>query len=236
VEYDPFTDEAIEKLSDAIRDAQTAPSGHSDSLVYEVFPHITVDITSSPDAPMPWSLYWGRFKSVTERLREAKALDLYRPDILVGITNGGAIFADLLERDVEYTCPITSLWAKREAVKYFENPINAGVLAGIKESVKQKSSNEVRLLLLDDIVARGNTFRQAYGFIKEYAPEWHVRFLPLMYKEERNYRTLVTGGPNEQPLNRILWKHPKFDLADETIHEMHMVKWRTLPYEKEIAS
>jgi hypoxanthine phosphoribosyltransferase len=226
IAYDPFkTEIAIENLCNAIKAAQADANDRPDSPVYEVFPNLEVTNSESGDRPMPWSVYWAKLNAIRLKLQEAKKANTYNPDIIVGISNGGAIVADLLILNREYDCPMVSFWADRKSMKaIFENEINISIVKGITAFLRKEPS-ETRILLIDDYISSANTCHQAMDFIRQYIPNCHIRFLPLLYREDRNLQRVE---------KEIVWKHRAFNYSDETIHQIHQVYWHKFPYEKDI--
>jgi hypoxanthine phosphoribosyltransferase len=151
----------------------------------------------------------------------------YKPDALIGITNGGAIFADLLGRQVGYRCPILSLWANRAMTDYFHNAINDAICQGITNHLahtEPKTTNP-KLLLVDDIVASGHTYRHAINYLRDRMPESDISFMPLFFRNENNFREVE---------NMFVWRQTKFGFSYDEIAEMHRVNWHRFPYEKDI--
>jgi orotate phosphoribosyltransferase-like protein len=176
IDYSPFRrDEAVQHLSSYISKVLIAPEHEraTDSLVYDVLRSMQVHFNEAFDGedvapPMPWSTYWARLARIAGKLREASVEGHYKPDALIGITNGGAIFADLLGREVGYRCPILSLWANRAMTDYFHNPINDAICQGIVDYLKKTDPKitKPKLLLVDDIVASGHTYRHAINYLR----------------------------------------------------------------------
>lgn len=113
IDYNSFRrNQAIEELASYLSEGKS-----TDSVVYDVLPTMEVHLNEPLEGDenitpsMPWSIYWERLLRISAKLQEAAAEGQYRPDVLVGITNGGAMFADLLARKMSYEGPIVSLWA-----------------------------------------------------------------------------------------------------------------------------
>jgi hypoxanthine phosphoribosyltransferase len=233
IEYNPWRKtETIGRLSSAIRQAKEASPTRTDSLVYEVYRSLQVNFNEATegDQPMPWSTYWEKFGRIATILQEASADGRYVPDVVVGMTNGGAVFADLLVRKVGYECPLVALWANRRAAdgQYFENAINHSLCDGIVK-ITRKDKKDIRLLLVDDIIASGTTFTQATRFLRGvFGENSHLRFLPLLYRGDKTSKDIEKL--------RMIWRHDKFKYDERTINGLHVVNWHRFPYEKDIRS
>ena len=201
-----------------------------DSLVYDSLEalHVQFKIKSrevDPGAPsMPWEIYWEKVQTIKKALQNKLKDGLYIPSVVVGITNGGGMLADLLVREVYPDTPIGVLWANRQERdhSYFENSFNLGVISAI-EGLDQ--GKEFNVLLVDDIVASGNTYHMALEFLRRHIPSAEVQFLPLFSRDER-YHSLVR--------EHILWHNVAFGMSDEEAQRMHYTRWMKLPYEKDI--
>jgi hypoxanthine phosphoribosyltransferase len=228
---------AIQDIVDTINHVISQSPPPSDSLVFEVFPQMTVeipgvikekeeDIISS--RIMAWSEYWDRLQHVVDKLRDNFSDGRFVPHVILGISNGGLMYADLLGRELFKGIPILSLWADRlnKEGKYFDNSINKSILQGI-EAYTQKAKEEKEVLLVDDIVASGTTLRQAVLYLKDNLPKVKVYFLPLFSRNEK-YFDLIREN--------IVWLSPVFHFTEKEVIEMHTVEKNLLPYMKEIRS
>jgi hypoxanthine phosphoribosyltransferase len=234
--YELFDDLVVEKLAEAI--AATVRSGGeswTDSPVYEVIPSLEVAMSAGSTSRMSWGEYQDRIDKIRERLIKAHTSGAYRPDAIIGITKGGASFADLLtQRMTKYKGATLALWADRDSNRdkrkkrisnlLFDNPINRQMLLGMKEHV-DKEAAEIRILLTDEVVASGFTYGHAIDFINDVLPGCHLRFLPMVYTSSDNY-DLVS--------DRLLWKHAGFNLERDEIDGLHLIDWKELPWGKDI--
>lgn len=239
VEYSPLyhgVEQAISDIVDTIRIVLSRGSSASDSLVFEVYPKLLVSIPgvieergvfASGWQQMDWSEYWERFSSIANRLRDLFTNGRYVPNAIVGITNGGLIYADLLVREVFTGVPPVSLWADRQNSDgaFFDNPINEAIIAGLTTASNGKEKLE--LLLVDDIVASGNTLRQALGYLKDKLPHAHISFLPLFSRNESTFEALK---------DVFLWSSPLFQYSVNQMVTMHASDNIMLPYGKELRS
>lgn len=234
ISYRPLYND-IEKARKDIEAAlhQSNDEQSCDSLVYEVYPNLAILLPATdgrlPNAEsrMPWTVYKQSLKQVV-----SKAIDIvrdvrYAPIAILGITNGGAMFADLLARELfGGATPIVSLWANRkEHRNLFDNEINRATIQGIAKIAKD--SEEASILLVDDIVASGATHHQAIEFLKTNLAGVDIRFLPLFSRNKAYF---------EQIKDHTLWKHSAFNIPDREIFQLHDTDWIRLPYDKDIRS
>lgn len=227
--------EGVEQARADIKKAlvEATGDGFCDSLVFEVFPNLEVTIPAigkqqlGAEARMPWSSYKLSLKRLIDTAIHVIRDGRYVPAAIVGITNGGAMFADLLSRELfGGAIPMTSLWANRNNHNgYFNNELNLATVQGVGELAK--AIKEPSVLLVDDIVASGTTHHQALQFLKGHLPNVDIRFLPLFSRNEK-YFDLIK--------EHILWKHPVFNITDADIISLHNTEWLRLPYDKDIRS
>lgn len=180
IEYVPRfagIEKAKQELTGTLQDIHTQPDLKSDSLVFEALPELTVNLPNSARdvgsyvRTMPWEVYWARLQVIRDRLQSVFKDGRYNPSIIVGITNGGAMFADLLVREIfEEGRPAIALWADRHnaAGNYFENKLNEAIVNGIQGFASEREG-EVKILLVDDIVASGQTVLRAIEFLEAYS-------------------------------------------------------------------
>jgi hypoxanthine phosphoribosyltransferase len=177
---------------------------------------------------MPWEVYWDHLQLISSKLRSVFKDGRYNPTIIVGITNGGAMYADLLVREIFEGRPSVALWADRHnsTGEYFENGLNEAILDGIL-SLASEREGKLDVLLVDDIVASGTAIMKAIDFVQRHLPESTLRFLPLFSRNDR-YFALVE--------KHVLWKDPIFNMTDEEAKAIHSTGWPILPYNKDIRS
>jgi hypoxanthine phosphoribosyltransferase len=243
VVYNPKYDGA-EKAREDIREAIRAvralsqQQDYADSLVFEIYPDMVVsipDVISEPEGGerppaqhMAWPEYWGQLERVVEGIRNYFQDGRFVPDAILGISNGGLIFADLLGRELFRGRPVLSLWADRQNkdANFFENAINDSVLNGLTQ-MKPSSSKRVKILIVDDIVASGNTLIQALNYLKKQMPGADIHFLPLFSRNQK-YFDLIKDN--------VIWMSDVFRWTESDIVEMHSTDKIYLPYNKEIRS
>jgi hypoxanthine-guanine phosphoribosyltransferase len=211
----------------------------NDSLVSEVLGEYEIIFKNKNKDDMPLEYFMERIKKIALMLKDKAMLKAspnkatkafgYAPDAIVGISNGGMVFADLLHRAniyKQHKCAFYSLWASRDHPgKYFHSNANECMLKGIMEDVK-KPAEDVRLLLVDDNVSGGDTSKQAITFIRDKIPGVHVRFLPLFFNREDILDRIETD---------ILWTHRAFNIGREDILGLHFVNYQRFPYDKPIS-
>jgi hypoxanthine phosphoribosyltransferase len=240
VEYDPQffgIQKAINELVETIQVVIARSPNISDSLVFEVYPELVVTIPgvieerveASEPRQMAWTEYWNRLAVIAESLKDLFQNGQYVPDVVFGISNGGLVYADLLGRLVfGGGTPILSLWADRpnREGNFFENAINDSIIDGIKRTAPP-SKKSIQILLVDDIVASGNTLQQAIRYLNEKLPDAQVYFLPLFSRNP---------APFERMKDVFLWSSPFFKLPEHEMMEKHASDKYWLPYRKELRS
>lgn len=238
VEYSPLYEGPQRAINDIVETLKLVTSQHSnrsDSLVFDVFPDLRVEIPgvireeeTAPAGTMTWGEYWDRLQRVVGKLRDRFQDGRYVPDVILGISNGGLMYADLLGRELFRGRPIVSLWANRHdrEANYFDNLVNEAVVKGIENHVP-KAKGKIEILLVDDIVASGTTLRQALLYLETKLPNSNVCYLPLFSRNEK-YFDLIR--------DKIVWLSPVFHSTEEEVMTMHSVEKHILPYNKEIRS
>ena len=240
IEYTPKysgVKRAIDDLVDTLQSVQHRGAMAYDSLVFEVFPDLEVRIPGVLEETsevfgtvrrMPWNEYWKTLHSVVDKLRDLFKNGRYVPDVVLGISNGGLMYADLLGRELFTGVTVLSLWADRvnKEGKFFDNAINDAILNGIHASVPE-GKELTEILLVDDIVASGNTLKQALLFLQNKMPSAHISFLPLFSKNEKYYESVK---------EHYLWSAGLFQYTDEQIMKIHATDRDELPYGKELRS
>ncbi len=234
MDYTPFQfEDARTNLEDIIRRSMNEKS-NSDSLVVDVLGEYDIVFKSKASQDrMSWEYYFLTIQKITLILKtahsEKEATKRYSPDAVIGISNGGMIFADHLHRSRIYKyveCQFLSLWANRDRPgEYFEQKSNELMLEGLLKD-SNKTPGDVEILLVDDNVSGGDTSKLAINFIKSYSPEINVRFLPLFVNRED-----ILPRINDY----LLWTHDAFQYTPAEIANLHFVGYRYFPYEKAIS-
>ena len=213
--------DAMNNLTEALTIARGRGDESSDSLVFEVYPNLLVNIPGVIEARgdvqverhMDWREYMEKLALVADKLRDVFQNGRYVPDVVLGISNGGLVYADLIGRTLFAGIPVQCLWANRRDPdgKFFENPINGAVIGGIRQIARKEKPTEV--LLVDDIVASGTTLQQAIVFFKAHLPEAKVRFLPLFSRNAATFDTMK---------DVFLWSSPPlFSLSTADMIDLH---------------
>jgi len=234
LDYSPFKfEDARGNLENILRRA-CSNKVQNDSLVVDVLGDYELIYKAKPSHDrMPWEFYFKTIGRISNILRtshnEQTPTKKYSPDAVLGISNGGMIFADYLHRSNIYKpseCQFLSLWANRsKAGQYFSCKANDMLLKGIIEDAK-KEADQVRLLLVDDNVSGGDTSQLAFNFIKDRHEGVDVRFLPLFFNRDD-----ILPKISEY----ILWTHQAFRYTDEDILNLHHVPYRDFPYNKRVS-
>jgi hypoxanthine phosphoribosyltransferase len=150
----------------------------------------------------------------------------YVPNAILGISNGGGAFLDFLARKMNFDGPIACLWANRrhtdpDQPNYINNPVNLGIIKGVREVIN-KLDSDTRILVVDDLIASGTTSKMALTFLTKQFDGCHLAFLPLFYRAEL-----------DKQINEILvWRHLSYD--QERINAIHMVQHNRFPYDKNL--
>lgn len=230
VDYSPFSQEAaIREITKTIEASQNNLC-NSDSLIYEVFPQLAVhgipgvepDENVEDSGRMLWSEYWRRLEEISQRIHDDRFSRKYAPGMILGISNGGMVFADLLARNFHGFVPVTGLWANRKSNNYFKSEVNKQLLAGVKATI-----GTGELLLVDDIVASGTTVTQAIDLIKECIPDASLSFLPMFNRNEQYLDSIK---------DVLLWLKAPFNATLPDTLKMSGTNRTILPYGKDIRS
>jgi hypoxanthine phosphoribosyltransferase len=242
IDYSPFYGGPAKAMDDIIATLESAlsqGSSISDSLVFNVLPDLRVELPGIIENEhddemypgiMPWREYWARFEIVIQSLSDRVRDGSFVPHVIVGISNGGLIFADLLGRHLIHDKPVLSLWADRvnKDGNYFDNSMNHQIAKAIDLCASQ-ASDRLNVLLVDDIVASGTTHKQAVRYLNTRLPKAHIYFLPLFSRNEK-YLDVVR--------EHLIWFSAEFKgkFKDEDVIKIHGAERKMLPYKKEIRS
>jgi hypoxanthine phosphoribosyltransferase len=236
VKYEPKLDgiqEAIEKLIDALDRVYSPPESPQDSLVFDALGNISISFSEplmgAHFNEMTWSEYWAHLDRIVTLLRAGLDKDKWFPDVFLGITNGGMIFAEFLARALgREEIPILALWANRQRAKrmdYFSDPVNSAMLQEFnKEFLTAEPNGETRTaLILDDRLHTGATALAAIEITKSNLTNTDVRYLPMA---SYNPRYLARCR------DHLIWKHKSFNFSDDEISQIHVVERDYFPYRK----
>ena len=219
---------AKKDIAAAISAASRVEPDHTDSLVFSILRGLEVNIGSEfaggiNNVRMPWKEYLRQLDKLVKLMEDNVRDGRFVPAAIMGITNGGAMFADLLAREAfNSATPVISLWANRKNQEhYFENELNNSLIKGLTAMAGEKNT----LLLVDDIVASGTTNSQAIKYLKSKLSKWDIWFLPLFSRNDKYFDTID---------DHIIWKHRVFKYSDTQISRVHHSDWHELPYNKDI--
>lgn len=228
---------AAHELKEAVVHAFSPEAPQSDSLVYDVFPSLAVSIPDIYESDtserarsslMPWKEFHERINAVVETLSDVVTNGVYSPDVILGISNGGLVVADLLGRSLFHK-PLLSLWANRSAaLSMFDNRYNKATLAIIKddEQLSSTANRPLEILLVDDIVSTSQTISLAQEFLQRNLPsQTTIRFLPMFNRNQKN-RDVIRG--------LLLYDDDRIPVKEEQASRLMHTSRLILPYNKHI--
>ena len=221
LKYDIFNPDAAERnLATAIKRALA--SADTDSPIYEHLTDLSVTYKNSPGSHMPWSEYWDKIVTIAKELRTAKERGTYLPDAIIGLTNGGAAFAEFISYELYYRCPFLSLWNNRDENDHIEHDLNNRIVACLAEFFVKDRRSAPNILIIDDLFGKGTTSNAAVELVKRAIPNSDVRYLPLV---SHNIPRLLRS-------DTLLWKHGAFSFQDQKIKDIHSARYDTFPFGK----
>ena len=196
IAYDQFEPEQARlRIANFIKEI-VQKDAESDSVVFDTFKNMSVKIpqliesfgpesSSTEKGILPWFEYEARVQFVTNLLEGPMKDGRYTPDIIIGISNGGYIVADLIGRKLFSGKPILGLWANRISVhgsryRFFDNAYNNALCIEVQKS-RDSSKEPLDIVLVDDHFGYGNTSEQAIVYLKDKLGEdTKILFLPLL--------------------------------------------------------
>jgi hypoxanthine phosphoribosyltransferase len=129
-----------------------------------------------------FDLAWDELPEKVRELKKRLQKNQFAPNILLGISRGGVIIADLLSQEYGDSVPMISLWGNRTGWKDkprvdFENEIN--------EPLKELISTEKykSLLIVDNISRTGTALRKAKKFVLSNAKRKTIKTAVLVAVE-----------------------------------------------------
>lgn len=206
IKYNKFKPaEARQRIANFVREGISG-SISSDSVVFDVFPSMSVNIPGivqsfgsdilSTRTTMSFDEYMRHIENTCFYLESALHDYRYIPTAVIGITNGGLIAADLIGKRVYAATeiPVLSLWAKRHEAKgqsafwYFDNAYNDATMEVIKKVSSEKGKTDIiELLLIDDHMGTGSTAVQAVTYVKSRLGEpARLVFIPIISRRAEN--------------------------------------------------
>jgi orotate phosphoribosyltransferase-like protein len=231
-------------LESALRDMRDLISKNvyaGDSPVRDVFESLPAEIrdlsANSRTNVMPWHVYWDQIEATVSRLGDLHKNGNFTPDLIVGISNGGLIFADILSRQAySNAVPFMTLWAHRSRfVNYFEHPMGELLSSQLLENLRNFLRNEKRSLpyeifLIDDIIGSTRTMRQAIAFIKKSFQNLQVRITCFVLFSKASLSQL------KELEEHFPHRHPEPFLSRRFVNFLNGLRtsYEFLPYRKEI--
>lgn len=219
----------------------------TDSLVFETFKHLEVripdmKISSFGEAynsgNLSWEDWWERIQKRADELDDIHKK--HSINVIIGISNGGLVVADLIGRLKFKDVPILSLWADRRSIGtinneidrtcyFFDNKYNQAVMDSIKEMFKD-NNHKIGILLVDDLIYTSNTCLQAKAYInrefEEFNGEYEIIFAPLFCRRSSDI-------PLDQLKDIIISKYIKDCNSDEYLESLESQK-KKFPYYKDL--
>lgn len=180
-------EEAHRKITECVRHGVSSACV-SDSLVFDILDHsVHIDLVDegadrATGRAMGWDEFIRRVRWAADWMRPRVDDGGYRPDAVLGISNGGLVVADLLGKAVfaRTGTPILSLWAQRvtASTEYFENAYNHALTAAIRG--EKDPAGTLELLVVDDHFGTGITALQAATYLKKrLGDDTRILFLPI---------------------------------------------------------
>lgn len=138
-----------------------------------------------------WNDYCFNVNSICQKISKSPRLSGFRFDIVVGISRGGIIAADLINRKFLTKVPMACLWGD-----YYENQPdilfetkNTEINSYLFEALK--SDKYKNILVVDDITRTGNTLISATNLLrskfKDKIIKSAVLYVPEKYKNKVDY-------------------------------------------------
>lgn len=157
-----------------------------------------------------WDNYYSNIKSLCKKISKSPRLGGFRFDIILGISRGGVIVADLISRVFCARTPLASIWADY----YTEQPEISFDGSDINESLFStlSSNNYKNILIVDDITRTGQTITKVALLLKKRYPKKNIKTAvvyvpksPSSIKDKVDYYAEVIDDPN------ILMPYSKLD-------------------------
>lgn len=230
----PIAKVHIDKLIQGLREHGNTLYPEQIDLLYRSIDASNVEPLKDVDvSEMPWESYRRKVLDISHRLVDKS----FTPDAILGISNGGMIFADMLVYSTapyKHKMPVWTLWANRDHRQretLFDNIPNNELISGLIQWLKQKKiekrdRSEVVVLLVDDIIATGVTSVKAIEYLRRKTQDRdiEIRFLPLFNKNHKF----------DAIRDFLIWKFDPFNYTDTDIQNLHSTHYNRLPYLKEL--
>ncbi|MGN1001532.1 MAG: TIR domain-containing protein [Oscillospiraceae bacterium] len=147
-----------------------------------------------------WEKYTDNVDTLCRKVGRSPRQGGFRFDAVVGISRGGIIAADLLNRKFMARAPLLCLWGDGYTLQPevgFETPltdVNAYVFSALED---EKYAN---ILVVDDITRKGKTITGAVKLLKEKFPKKNIKsavlFVPEGLKSKVDYYGESTSNPD----------------------------------------
>jgi hypoxanthine phosphoribosyltransferase len=210
ISYNPFRPEAArQQIKEFILEGMRKIN-YSDSLVFEVFPTLSVSIPNVFESKgqdvqwekriLPWAEYMERIQFHCRYLKLAVQEGHFVPHALIGITNGGLVTADIIGKAIlpPSDIPLLALWASRfsspktaQTWYYFENEYNNAMTANLARVINKRHEPSPRIILIDDHLGTGQTSLQAINYLESRLKNAQIVFIPLVSRRIIQIRKLV---------------------------------------------
>ena len=230
ITYKPYYDgfiHAKDELRNYLLRIKDSTLIKSDSLVYSVYPNLKMihesgSTTDSDKKQMPFQIYQEVINDISKTILSHNYK--FIPDLIIGISNGGMIPAELLKR-LNYqtqSIPILSLWSEKiYKSKSFENKFNSHLISGINSLLE--NNKEIKVLVIDDVVTSGKTFQEAKEFISSNVDNVVIKFLPILSRDTKYLESYKAD---------LLYEF--FEIPKQEYMKLLETEYEYLPYEKEI--
>ncbi|QNN21745.1 hypothetical protein HED60_05490 [Planctomycetales bacterium ZRK34] len=142
---------------------------------------------------MEWADFCGLIAELGDKLKRSPHARGFMPDIILGLSRGGIIVADLLSRYLGGRIPSLCLWADRH--KEHQSTVIAPPKNDINSIIKTLLGKRryKNVLLVDDISRRGQTICRAKDFIESVPSELVVKTLLVVVHENASYKPDYIG-------------------------------------------
>lgn len=239
IEYHPFKLEDAKKSLISFLTKSKDNKDNIDSPVYDSIKNLNVNYPTERDNNvMSWNLFQEKITKYTKVLEDSLNNEEYKknifPDAIIGLSNGGMLVSDLITIKFPQV-PVYSVWNKRidddnnkKKGDYFKNNHS---LHQINSFIKTfKDENLKNILIVDDEVLDGNTFRELFKIIKDEINGINVLFLPLFTRSTKlNLDSLEGLLINNETFKHIYNTIFKGDTTNSTIM---FTDCSALPYKK----
>ena len=213
------------ELENRIKAFDEAPPRITDNPVHSVLanrPSKTIEIS--------WEEYWQQVEEVVNRLKKIKkeGEDFYKPDTIIGLSNGGMMYADLLIHTLFKNTPITSVWIDRSEDRInLKNEFNSGMISGLR--LLKEKLGKLDVLIVDDFIGSGRTIEVTLNYLGENVPGVRLCCLTLFCA---NAECFEKKHLNLLWFNEQLKDYMGFDQKE--ICDFHVTNKYLLPYGKDM--